>query len=183
MDLMRMSDASRGMLLDGRNDFDRRKLENAETDLAASFDKFQSSTFTNRTELLDSMKQLQNFVVRSNNPFLGRVIEMAETNLTGATAYYLKNYPEIRETRDKRFFAALTDQIEKLKHDEAIRAQRMALWGLWGIPAVLLASIGVGLAQSSSVTKPLNRLVETLERIRHGDFTERPSLHRHDAFR
>src|SRR6266446_591161 len=70
MDLMRMSDAIRGMLLDARNDLDRRRLENAQTDLAASFDKFQS-TFTNRTELLDSMKQLQNFVLRSNNPFLG----------------------------------------------------------------------------------------------------------------
>src|SRR5438445_13058577 len=61
MDLMRMSDATRGMLLDGRNDFDRRRLENAETDLTGSFDKFQS-TFTNLTELLDSMNQHQNFV-------------------------------------------------------------------------------------------------------------------------
>ena len=63
MDLMRMSDATRGMLLDAKNDLDRRRLETAQTDLAASFAKFQS-TFTNRAELLDSMRQLQNFVLR-----------------------------------------------------------------------------------------------------------------------
>src|SRR5438034_188756 len=85
MDLMRMSDATRGILLDARNDLDRRRVESAQTDLAASFAKFQS-TFTNRAELLDSMRQLQNFVLRTNNPFLGRVFEMAETNVTGATA-------------------------------------------------------------------------------------------------
>jgi len=67
-------------------------------------------------------------------------------------------------------------------HDDAVRAQGIALWGLLCIPAVILASIGMGLVQSSSVTKPLNRLVETIERMRQGDFTERLALNRHDEF-
>ncbi len=180
LDMMRMSDAMRGALLDPKNDIEKRRRDSAEADLTACFERMQSTT-ADRPELLGAIRKLRDFVTQKLQPFHGRVMDLAETDPTAATADYFKSYPEIRDSRDK-LFLDLTEQVEKVKHDDAVRAQGIALWGLLCIPAVILASIGMGLVQSSSVTKPLNRLVETIERMRQGDFTERLALNRHDEF-
>src|SRR5438552_7651174 len=43
MDLMKMSDSTRAVLMDTGNELERRRRESAETDLNGTFDKFQSS--------------------------------------------------------------------------------------------------------------------------------------------
>src|SRR6266478_1251734 len=180
LDMMRMSDAMRGALLDPKNDIEKRRRDSAEADLTACFERMQSTT-ADRPELLGAIRKLRDFVTQKLQPFHGRVMDLAETDPTAATADYFKSYPEIRDSRDK-LFLDLTEQVEKVKHDDAVRAQGIALWGLLCIPAVILASIGMGMVQSSSITKQLNRLVETIERMRQGDFTERLALNRHDEF-
>src|SRR5205085_10388621 len=122
--------------------------------------------------LMGSLKKLRDFVTEKLHPFHGRVAEMAETDPSGALALYSRNFPEVRDSGEK-LFRDLTEQVAKVKDDDATRAQWIALWGLLCIPAVLIASIGVGLVQSSSVTKPLNRLVATIDRMRRADFSER----------
>src|SRR5437764_10559031 len=61
MDLVRMSDATRGLLLDPQNEIDRRRRESTETDLSASFDKFQTS-FEDHPELIAPLRKLRKFV-------------------------------------------------------------------------------------------------------------------------
>jgi methyl-accepting chemotaxis protein WspA len=130
---------------------------------------------------MNSLRKLKDFVNKELQPFYGRLIDLAETDPSAARERYLKEFPDVRDARDK-LFLNLTERIDTVTHEEAVRAQSMALLGLLGIPAVLIASIGVGLVQSSSVTKPLTRLVETMERMRQGDFTERMALNRRDEF-
>ena len=180
MDTMRMSDALRGMLLEPKSENEKRWRDNAEADLAATFDKMQGA-FSDRPELMDSLKKLRDFVTKKLEPFHGRLMDQAESDASAARSRYLQEFPEIRDTRD-RLFLDLTEKVEGVKHEEALHAQGIALWGLLGIPAVLIASMGVGLVQSSSVTKPLSRLVNTIERMRQGDFTERLALNRRDEF-
>src|SRR5204863_10201960 len=53
MDMMQMSDALRGVLLDPKNDFEKRRRDNAKADLAATFDKMQT-LFSDRPGLMTS---------------------------------------------------------------------------------------------------------------------------------
>src|SRR5439155_24885878 len=73
MDMMRMSDAMRGMLLDPKNDIEKRRRDNAEADLAATFDKIQTS-FSDRPRLMASLKKLRDFVTEKLQPFHGKVM-------------------------------------------------------------------------------------------------------------
>src|SRR5215471_8128355 len=76
MDLMRMSDAMRGMLLDPKNDIEKRRRDNAEADLAACLDRIQTVS-AGQAELLGAIKKLRDFVTQKIQPFHGRVMDMA----------------------------------------------------------------------------------------------------------
>jgi len=113
--------------------------------------------------------------------FHNQVVDMAERDQASASSYYNKNFPEIRDKRD-RLFGDLTQKIEAVQEGEAIRARTIAVAGGASIVLILIACFVVGRLQSSAVTRPLNRLVASLELMRSGDFTQRLALQRNDEF-
>jgi len=179
-DAVLISDTVRGLLLDPKNDAEKRHKREAEADLAGQL-KFIQTEFAGQPDLMRSVNNLSEFTSRTLGDFHRQVLDMAETDSASAVMLYVKDYPDIRDRRT-RLFADLTTEIEHVRSAEAMRGQTLALLGLTPFAIILLAIPIVGRVHSSTVAEPLNRLVDALERMRQGDFTQRLTMHRRDEF-
>jgi methyl-accepting chemotaxis protein len=179
-DLAEADDAVRGILFDPKHESNTNRWRQANADLTANISAAHS--FTNHhPELIVAANNLHDFVVKKLNPFHGHVLELADTNVTEAIALYNKGYGEIREQRE-RIFSDLVHEMDKVKNAEMAGAERIVIVGTGLVAFLVLLSIAVGFLHSTAVKKPLNLLVSSLDRMRHGDFTERLAMNGRDEF-
>ena len=179
-DVVSMSDAVHGLLLEPNDEGEQKRKREAETDLASNLE-FIQSTVADHPGLSNSVSKLEDFAGRTLDQFHREVLAAAKTNVPSAMALYDKEYSEIRNQR-ARLFAGLRQEIEQAQNEEASRAKTLG-YVAW-VPGliILLALPIMSRLHSLTVAKPLNRLVATLERMREGDFTERLTLSRPDEF-
>jgi methyl-accepting chemotaxis protein WspA len=183
LDVIRISDALRGLLLDTKNDSEARRRQIAETDLYENIQSLQGS-FPDKAGLSSAINGIKEFVLSSNGPVQSlhrRVLEMSETDPVAAVEAYNRGAPPLRDHREQ-LLRDLSAQIEKVRHEESVAAWTTSVVGLVCIAVVLIGSVLVGRFQSAAITAPLSRLISTLERMRQGDFTERLVLDRPDEF-
>jgi methyl-accepting chemotaxis protein WspA len=179
-DAVFISDTVRGLLLDPKNDPEKRRKAEAEGDLADQLKSIQRQ-FSEYPDLIHSVSNLNEFTTRTVGDFHRQVLDMAESDPAGAIMLYNKEYPDLRDTRVK-LFAELAFQIGRVKSAEDARNEKLALVAVAPIAIILLAIPIVGRVHSSTVTQPMNSLVAALERMRQGDFSERLRLKRRDEF-
>jgi len=183
LDVVQLSDALRGLLLDPKNDLEKKRWQTAVNDFATNMELVRKD-YGDHTNLLTTLSKLSDFALSSSGPLQAlhaRVLDIADTDQAAATAYYNKNYASIRDQRDQ-LFKELTTHVETVQHAGALKVRNISAIGMGSIAVILLASFKVGKLQSAAVTGPLNRLVATLEKMRHGDFTQRLTLERRDEF-
>jgi methyl-accepting chemotaxis protein WspA len=179
-DVIVINDALRGLLLDPKNDPDQKRRGDTEKDLMGTLDSIHSA-FPNYPGLKTSAQNLRDFALRTLGGFQSRVVEMVKTDPANAMDFYLTNYPVISQQRDL-LVKDLAEQVEKVRNVEAINSRTTSLVGLSCVGVISAACFLVAWFQSSAVTRPLNRIVATLERMRSGDFTQRLALQRRDEF-
>src|ERR1035438_2864228 len=179
-DVVFISDTVRGLLLDPKNEAEKRRMRDAEADLAAQL-KFIQSEFSDHPALMRSVRNLSEFISRTRGEFHRQVLDTAETDPASAIMLYNKEYPDLRERRVK-LFTDLAFEVDRVRHTEGMRGEKLGLVGLAPIAIILLAIPIVGRVHSSTVTRPLDSLVAALERMRQGDFTTRLTLKRRDEF-
>ena len=179
-DVVFISDTVRGLLLDPKNEAEKRRKHDAEMDLASQL-KFIQSGYPDYPDLTRSVSNLSEFTTRTVGDFHRQVLDTAESDPAGAIMLYNKDYPDLREKRVK-LFTDLAFEIGRVKNAEDLRSEKLALVAFAPVVIILLAIPIVGRVHSSTVTQPLNSLVAALERMRQGDFTERLGLRRRDEF-
>jgi len=179
-DINQMSGALRWLLIEPKNEDEKKQRNEAENDLKDIIDQLQS-TFANQPVLANSLKNLREFSVGALHEFHKRTLETLATDPAAATTYYNQTQGAIRKQRDS-LLSDLAVQADQVKNDEASHAKTIAVVGLVCIILVFVVCGIVGRLQSSAVTVPLNRLVSALERMRRGDFTQRVALDRKDEF-
>ncbi len=81
-----------------------------------------------------------------------------------------------------RLFESFYEEIRKVESEEVQKAWRSAVIGGVVVLAILMACLVVGRKQSAAISVPLTTLVDALERMRHGDFTQRIGLAGADEF-
>jgi len=170
----------RGLILDPKNEAERKQKRDAEDDLAATLGSIPA-TYSSYLPLMMMVNNLRQFVTRTLGSFNRQVLEKAESDPAAAITLYNKDYPEIRSQR-RKLFAELTAEIARLQREESERVQTLALVGLTPLAIILLAIPIMSRLHASSVAQPLSRLAANLERMRQGDFTQRLVLERHDEF-
>lgn len=180
LDLIEADDAIRGFLLDPKSELEKGRWRQSSTDLGASIKEAEHAAGNHRT-MLEAATSLGDFAQKKLGPFQSRALELAETNGAEAATFYSKGYPEIRDQRE-RLFSELLQQAEKVKNDENASAESIVIVGMGLVVALIIFSIWLGFLHSSAVKKPLNLLVASLDRMRHGDFTERLALNGKDEF-
>ena len=178
--MTQMGDALRWLLLDPKNEEEKKRRTDTENDLRNEIDTLQS-TFLNRPELVRSLKNLHDFTAGDLREFHRRTLEILASDPAAATAFYNQNQNSIRKQRDA-LLSVLERQAAQVRSDESSAAWTIAGVGMTCITIVLIACIVVVQLQSSAVTEPLNQLVSALERMRRGDFTQRLALDRRDEF-
>jgi len=180
LDMVQMSDGLRGLLLGTKNVDPQKQLEDARSDLSSTIYLIQPS-FPEQSQLNVRLRNLLDFSLERLIPFQNQVIELAATNSAGAIALYNEKYPALRQQR-QAVLDDLNAQMNRVRQNEDERARIIAIAGLSGIVLILAASILVVGMQSVAVARPLAKVVETLEKMRRGDFTQRLALDGHDEF-
>jgi methyl-accepting chemotaxis protein WspA len=175
-----LSDTVRGLLLDPKNEPEKRRRTETETDLTAQLQAIES-TFPKYPDLLRSVDNLREFTSRTLGDFHREVLDTAENDPASAIMVYNKDYPEIRNKRGK-LVNDMRFEIERVRNAEAMHGDTLALVGLTPFLIILLAMPIVGWVHFRTVTRPLHRLGAALERMRQGDFTGRLEVQRHDEF-
>ena len=126
-DVVLISDAVRGLMLDPKNEAEQKQKREAEEDLKASLDSIPSA-FTNHFALMTTVRNLRDFVSGTLDSFNGEVLAAAESGSTGAILLYNRDYPEIRNQR-RKLLAELGDEIASVQKEESARAETLALVG------------------------------------------------------
>jgi methyl-accepting chemotaxis protein WspA len=173
------SEATRALSFDPKNAVFLKAKRDAETEFSAF--STNRGTLSKTEKLQGAFDHLRDFINSRLIPFHSEVLRLAESGATNATAYFDKEFPGIRDQRDK-VFHDVTHEVEEFKNREAKRIQTISFFGLIGLVVVAGTTVLVGIRQSAAVTKPLNSLVDSLERMRQGDFTERLAMQRNDEF-
>jgi methyl-accepting chemotaxis protein WspA len=180
LELVQLSDSLRGLLLDPKSDADRKSNAMAEKDLGAVLTEMERK-YGAHAELTNSLYNLLDYVTKTLDPYQAKLLELQDNDPAAALVQYAKTFPAMREKRDD-LLSKFVQQGQRAAREELDSTNLESRLGLGIIIIILLASIWVGAYLSTSITKPLTLLVEALERMRRGDFTQRLALERRDEF-
>src|SRR5579863_552207 len=192
--LEEMNDALRGLMLDPKSKPDHDRWEETKGDLVTNlvgpnessvlkrYQRFYktSNTKTASTPLGKSVSKLFGIVNDLNNSEVN-LVSVQATDPNAAINLYRQSYGPKLDART----AALTDFDQRISDVQTNISNAADIKSLIirGVAILLLViAVFVGAHQSSSITEPLSQLVETLERMRHGDFTKRLNIRRRDEF-
>jgi methyl-accepting chemotaxis protein WspA len=172
-DFLIVNDALQAMLIDPKNEAERKRARDAVYDSSIAIDLLQPE-FSDRTELVGAARNLQFFHRRT--------FEQADAEGSGLMTAYRKNYANLESQREQmqneldrqmdKTFAAGWELMQKRN-----RGLSMLLAGV-----LVLSALTVWM-QFRSVAGPLTRLGEALSRMQRGDFTERILLDSSSDFR
>lgn len=183
-DVMVMTDATRDLAREPKDELDSKRLRDATEDLKSKLHQI-GKPFPDSTELQVAIRNFEDFAIGTGvgtfGTFQTRVLGMAEGEPANAVSYFNLNYPGISRQRNQ-VFRELEHQIDTVTTSQAQRSRTISIIGLICLITILIASLLVGRFQSSTIAEPLNRLVSTLERMRQGDFTGRLALEQKDEF-
>jgi len=183
-DVMGMSDSLRAVAQDPRSELERKRWREAEEDLKERLHFIQAAA-ADSLSLQLAVHNVEDFALGSGpgtlTSFQGRVLEMADRDPANAMSYFNSEYPAVSNQR-AQVFREMAHQVEQVNGALAQRARTISVVGLVSLATILAASLVLGWRQSSTIAEPLNRVVDTLERMRQGDFSERLSLAQNDEF-
>lgn len=185
--LLEMGDALRGLLLDPKNEQDRKISADAEKELEHVLDALQSR-YGDNENLLNSIKHVREFAGKTNAAFQvyqTKLTDLQETDAAAAIAMYAKSYTSSIRVPRTRVLSEFETRVQLIRNADLAAIDEVSSWGLVLLITILLISVTIGAYQSSAVTKPLAQLVEALEHMRHGDFTKRLTrltIERRDEF-
>jgi len=178
--LLQVSDAIRGLLLDPKNELDRKRLASADKDSFAALESIGPLVPEN-TDLFVAWRALRNFALKVIAEPKKKLISLLETDPTEAANYYRIIYLPLIQQQDQ-LIEEFYQQLQKAKVADSVTSQTLAVVGIGCLVIILLASIVVSRHQSKAINQPLSQLVASLDRMRGGDFSQRISMKRRDEF-
>lgn len=179
-DLIQMSDALRGVLLDPNNKAERNVCAAAEHDLLSALRLVQGQ-FKEQAGLLQATAALRSLVSTNIGPFHTRVLVLLETDPAKAQAFYASNHEAATTLRDAQVRAFATE-VDEAKSAESGEADRMIFLSLLGLGLLCVGMVLALLRQSAAIGRLLSELVTTLDNMRQGDFCHRIRWQRDDEF-
>src|SRR5437867_1830389 len=150
LDLLLMSDSIRGLLLDPKNDADRKHRPETEKALKPNFD-YITDTYRYQPALLKAVENLTDYVHYTLLPHHQKVMDLAESDAPAALLEYNKLNPGLRKQRED-LLTDLAKQIEIVQTEESAQAWTTTKVLSAGIAVIFIASLVVGRFQSSAVT-------------------------------
>jgi methyl-accepting chemotaxis protein WspA len=180
LDLVQMSDAFRGQLLNPKHDLYPARRNAAYEDFKKTVIELKSA-HVERPALVAALEALATFVQNELRPFHESLESQLQTDPAAAIARYNAGYDAIRKQRDK-LLNEMEYQVRAISTEEHLTAQSIAIVCLCFAVALGVSAFVVGRRHSTAVSQPLQELVAALERMGRGDFTRRLKLDQRNEF-
>ena len=184
-DVMVISDSLRAVLIEPREprvvETEYGRIKTAMEDLKSCL-KGLREAYPNQKGILDSLDQLENFVAFTLELHIKGILEQVDKDPLNAREFFLKSHPAMAKQRDA-VIADVKTAFEKVRTEGVDLSIRIGYVAVLGLAIVLCSAFFVFRSVlSSAITIPLKQLVDVMERMRNGDFTQRVALNRKDEF-
>jgi methyl-accepting chemotaxis protein WspA len=177
----RMNECFRGVLLDPMNGSEARTCKAAEEEAEKVVEAVSKlPEYQGEVRFNIALGDLRKFLEKQLE-LQSELMERMTNDLSGARSRYIADNLEHRQRREE-LLTELATQAQKYVEAQSSYAQTVSRIALPAIIAVLVACFFVGRAQAAAVSRPLNDLVGSLDRMRNGDFTRRIGWRRADEF-
>jgi len=179
-DLILISDATRGALLDPGSKEERSLRATAESDLLVALRSTQTE-FPEHADLRSAADGLRAFVSTNLMPLQAQLMAVLDARTNEVPGLYARFYGGAMQERDKqiRLFA---QQVDQAKYAESDTARIWIMVALGGLALMIVGAVFAFFKQSAAVARPLSELVGSLDRMRQGDFCHRIRWGREDEF-
>ena len=179
-DVLQISDAVRGILLDPKSDVDRKRRDNANEDLGRAFQESETLA-AGEPEVLKALRAIVDFHSRRLAPVENNTVKLIEKERTAAEQHFVGTYIPLRRELDM-LVVDFTGLVRNSTHADLKRSEKGKLAGFVSVTLIFILCVFLGRSIIQSIRKPLIELVAATERLRGGDFTLRLSLQRQDEF-
>jgi len=182
--LMLISDALRAMLIEPR---EAQMVETEYGNIKAGMEDLKNCLQQLRQAypqkvIQESLDRLDSFVTFTLELHIKGVMDQLDKDSGSARDFFLKSNPGLTKQR-KDVMAEVKNAFEQIRSEDDDRASRIGFIAVLGLVAVLCSAFFVFRSVlSSAITIPLKQLVDVMERMRNGDFTQRVALNRQDEF-
>jgi methyl-accepting chemotaxis protein WspA len=179
-----ISDSLRAILLDPRDAQVKRTeyttITNATDNLKAIIKQLQQD-FPGEDRVTRPIGNLEKFFPLTLDLHISRIMELVENDPIGARDFFNKSHPEIVRQR-KHLLDDVTTSFGLIRSSLDNKASVISTSAV--LAAGIIGILGVFMLRwvSSTVSIPLKQLVDVMERMRNGDFTQRVALKRQDEF-
>jgi methyl-accepting chemotaxis protein len=179
-----ISDSLRAMRIEPRDQHvsqtERRRIGEAMGDLRHVVEELKRN-FPKEERILAQVNRLENFLDLHLDVHVTSTYREIETDPAGTLDSFVIKHAAVSKQRDE-LLQVLTNEFQKVRQDTDTLSVQIVIAGTVGIILVVLLFIRSYRSASSAVTIPLKQLVDVIERMRNGDFTQRVSLTRQDEF-
>lgn len=179
-----ISDALRAMLLQPRDeavlDREKQRVADAVKDLKATIISLQQN-FAKRPEVSGPLTNFNNFVELTLDLHIKGTLEKIENDPAGARESFANIHAAFAQQLERQV-REITNEFGDVRRQRDESSFTIAALGTVGIVLVLILSWWAYGSTSSAVAIPLKQLVDAIERMRNGDFTQRVDLKRKDEF-
>lgn len=163
--LDRLNYAQMWLTLDVESEAAKKEQDDASRELSAALADIENA-YQQYPRLMDALKSIRDYAAR-------RVTGVLPTN---------SNLEEADARQRKEMLDEFRREVEIAKSQQTARTDTLSVWSCVALIIILCLSISAVAYQSFVVKKPLTQLVDTLERMRQGDFTKRITIERKDEF-
>lgn len=179
-----ISDSLRTMLLSPRDEKiqkqEKVRVGNAVKDMKDAITDL-SQDFSHEPRIVDSLKQLQNFIELTLDLHVSTTIEKIESDPIGVRDSFINTHAAVAEQRDK-LVSNVVSTFDEVRRKGEIKSLNWGIIVVFGVIIAGVVGIFVFRYVSATVSIPLKQLVDVMERMRNGDFTQRVVLNRKDEF-
>jgi methyl-accepting chemotaxis protein WspA len=174
-DLLQISDALRGILMDPGDDTERRRKSTADESLAKSIAS-AAAFVADRPELRHALAAVAEFDAQKLNAMKERILETVGKDRAAAINFYYESYLPARREQDKLLerFVQLVESEAAGLHEAAERDRQWAAYGLATL-FVLGGAAGFFFARGlgRQIEQPLGELTRSAQVVAGGDLAAR----------
>ncbi len=173
-DMLQLRSSLRGLLLDPKNDVEKKRRADTSIDLMRTLATGRAD-LAGYPELVGMLGAIADYDAQMIEPMKARINGLLETDLPGAIQYYNASYAPARE-QESTLADGFTNKVAAVTDQEIARLQVFEIIGFVVILGLLGFSLFLGRALARAITTPLGELIGTASRMGMGDFTARIDL-------
>lgn len=179
-DMLVMSDAMRGCMLNPKDEAERKRKRQADDDLVVSLRHARDLVSGNET-LVAAVKAIADHDAHQLHAVEDQIVASIESDPAGAARLYASKYlPAYRD--QERLLGEFTSQVTQASRLERSKSDAFHLVSLGATFVMMVTGVLLGRSISRSIRLPLQQLVKATEEMRKGDFTQRLTWDREDEF-